>query len=196
MYIKVGEEEEEAQERRGGKVGQRQKRKAYERSVSRQINTTLGRNNRMGKVSLHRVCANRLMKTGRPGPCRTKVNDVINTLYRFQKGFVSSCYFFLFFFLPPLFSFYSVRFEQIRSRARKYCPSCRCERGGEGKGRRMVTNVNSAERRNSIVFRFVWGKRGGPLYLSLLHPSSIEKYGGIRKNRVDALFDDLCLFRR
>lgn len=134
MYIKVGEEEEEAQERRGGKVGQRQKRKAYERSVSRQINTTLGRNNRMGKVSLHRVCANRLMKTGRPGPCRTKVNDVINTLYRFQKGFVSSCYFFLFFFLPPLFSFYSVRFEQIRSRARKYCPSCRCERerGGEG----------------------------------------------------------------
>lgn len=103
MYIKVGEEEEEAQERRGGKVGQRQKRKAYERSVSRQINTTLGRNNRMGKVSLHRVCANRLMKTGRPGPCRTKVNDVINTLYRFQKGFVSSCYFFLFFFSPPSF---------------------------------------------------------------------------------------------
>lgn len=113
-------------------------------------------------------CANRLMKTGRPG-CRTKVNDVINTAVS-KRASLADVISFYFFFSPPFplslspspsfFSFlYSA--EQIRSRARKYCASCRCEKGGEGRvGIEEVTNVNWPKKkfyRLSICL----GKRAG-----------------------------------
>lgn len=159
----------------GEKVGQRQKRKAYARkansvSTSRQINTTLGRNNRMGKCHCieYVPCANRLMKTGRPG-CRTKVNDVINTAVS-KRASLADVISFYFFFSPvsSLSLFPSPSFFRSFIRPNKFDRAhvnivLRVVARREGRGRvgiEGVTNVNWPKKkfyRLSICL----GKRAG-----------------------------------
>lgn len=136
-------------------------------------------------------CANRLMKTGRPG-CRTKVNDVINTAVS-KRASLADVISFYFFFSPPFplslspspsfFSFlYSA--EQIRSRARKYCASCRCEKGGEGKGRDRGGHECKLAEKEILSSFDLFGEKGGPLYLSPFSLSFAIECWKIGRNRV------------
>lgn len=130
------------------------------------------------------------MKTGRPG-CRTKVNDVINTAVS-KRASLADVISFYFFFSPfplslsPSPSFFSFLYsaEQIRSRARKYCASCRCEKGGEGRvGIEGVTNVNWPKKkfyRLSICL----GKRAGHCTPSPFSLSFAIECWKIGRNRV------------
>lgn len=110
-------------------------------------------------------CANRLMKTGRPG-CRTKVNDVINTAVSKRASLADVISFYFFFFplssLPlPLFFRSFIRPNKFDRAHVNIVLRVVARREGRGRvGIEGVTNVNWPKKkfyRLSICL----GKRAG-----------------------------------
>lgn len=135
-------------------------------------------------------CANRLMKTGRPG-CRTKVNDVINTAVS-KRASLADIISFYFFFSPPFLSLsLSLFFFRSFIRPNKFDRAhvnivLRVVARREGRGRvgiEGVTNVNWPKKkfyRLSICL----GKRAGHCTPSPFSLSFAIECWKIGRNRV------------